>query len=209
MTNAAISCNCCGTTLEVGPSTRFVTCRQCGSRLIVVRTGTATYTEAQGDPDGRRAADPVDTTIAAAGTSVTKTSEAGRAAPLRAGNALQDIGVARPGSNVAAILWVLRNIWRVPIFWFFLIGLLAAIVGGGGNSIAARRTAFVLSGPLLLLTGGWTVFWLGQFSVRGFKKARLMQGWVFAGVTVAVSIGLLIFGAFIVIMMNFAVFYRQ
>jgi hypothetical protein len=41
----SVACNNCGAALEVGPSTRFVTCTYCSSQLEVHRTGAAAYTE--------------------------------------------------------------------------------------------------------------------------------------------------------------------
>lgn len=41
----ALRCNHCGAPLEVGPSTRFLTCQFCHSELAVKHTGSAAYTE--------------------------------------------------------------------------------------------------------------------------------------------------------------------
>jgi hypothetical protein len=41
----SISCNHCGANLDVSPSTQFVTCKFCGSRLAIRRTESSTYTE--------------------------------------------------------------------------------------------------------------------------------------------------------------------
>ncbi|HSJ02468.1 MAG TPA: hypothetical protein VK956_08450 [Verrucomicrobium sp.] len=41
----SLRCNHCGAPLEVGASTRFVTCQFCHSQLAVKHSGSATYTE--------------------------------------------------------------------------------------------------------------------------------------------------------------------
>ena len=41
----SLSCNNCGAPLEVPSTANFLTCRYCGSRLVVRRTETAHYTE--------------------------------------------------------------------------------------------------------------------------------------------------------------------
>jgi predicted RNA-binding Zn-ribbon protein involved in translation (DUF1610 family) len=40
-----IACNSCGAPLEVTTTTKFVTCRHCGTKLSIQRTDTATFTE--------------------------------------------------------------------------------------------------------------------------------------------------------------------
>src|SRR5687768_15995063 len=40
-----VDCNECGTPLEIGKDTRFVTCGKCASRLSVVRSHNAVYTQ--------------------------------------------------------------------------------------------------------------------------------------------------------------------
>jgi DNA-directed RNA polymerase subunit RPC12/RpoP len=41
----SLSCNNCGAPVEVTPTTNYLTCAHCGSRLAVKRTETAHYTE--------------------------------------------------------------------------------------------------------------------------------------------------------------------
>lgn len=41
----SLSCNNCGAPIEVAPTTNYLTCAHCGSRLAVKRTETAHYTE--------------------------------------------------------------------------------------------------------------------------------------------------------------------
>lgn len=40
-----VSCNRCGTALDVPPGVRFITCTQCGARLEVRQTGNVAYTQ--------------------------------------------------------------------------------------------------------------------------------------------------------------------
>ncbi len=42
----SLSCNNCGAPVDVTPTTNYLTCAHCGSRLAVKRTETAHYTEA-------------------------------------------------------------------------------------------------------------------------------------------------------------------
>jgi hypothetical protein len=41
----SLQCNKCGAEIEVSADTRFATCAHCGSKLAVVRTASAAYTE--------------------------------------------------------------------------------------------------------------------------------------------------------------------
>ena len=41
----SLQCNNCGADIEVSSETRFATCAHCGSKLTVVRTASAAYTE--------------------------------------------------------------------------------------------------------------------------------------------------------------------
>jgi predicted phage tail protein len=41
----SLQCNNCGADIEVSAQTRFATCAHCGSKLAVVRTASAAYTE--------------------------------------------------------------------------------------------------------------------------------------------------------------------
>lgn len=45
MKTESLQCNNCGAEIEVSSSTRFATCGHCGSKLAVVRTASAAYTE--------------------------------------------------------------------------------------------------------------------------------------------------------------------
>jgi hypothetical protein len=45
MTLVPVSCQNCGASLEVGESTRYVTCQFCQTQLAVQNTGTAIFTE--------------------------------------------------------------------------------------------------------------------------------------------------------------------
>jgi len=52
----SLNCNRCGTALEVGPTTNFVTCSQCGTRLAVKRTASSAFTEEADDAPLRQIA---------------------------------------------------------------------------------------------------------------------------------------------------------
>lgn len=41
----SVNCNSCGAPLEVGATTKFVTCVHCGSRLAIKRTASSAFTE--------------------------------------------------------------------------------------------------------------------------------------------------------------------
>src|SRR5438045_1138192 len=58
MTTLSVNCNSCGAPLTIGPSTNFVTCNLCGSKLVVRRTGSATFTETATGPAASPAAGP-------------------------------------------------------------------------------------------------------------------------------------------------------
>lgn len=204
----ALNCNECGAPLEVAAGTKFVTCRQCGTRLTVVQTTTSLFTEIQEHSPSLLMAGSPHTTIRAAGASAAMHTAPELTMPLPCGRTADRPGQQRGPAFVASAFARFRGIWRVPFFWLCLSGFLTAIAASS-DTIETRRTAIVLGGPLLLLTGGWTVFWLGQSSFRGFQKGSAIQGWVLAAVTVASSIGLLVLGAFIVTIMGFAMFYRQ
>lgn len=208
MSTSALNCNHCGATLEVGPGTKFVTCRHCGTRLLVVQTATSLCTEAQGTSPGQQKVESPDTAITTGGASIKEHGQYENAPPEFGEPHIVRLGQSRAAQHFAPILAGCRRFWRVPIFWFCLIGFFTA-GATGSNSIETRRTAIVLGGPLLLLTGGWTVIWLGHLSWRRFRKVRPAQGWVLTGLTGVLLIGLLVLGFFVFMLMGFALFWKS
>lgn len=195
-----LNCNGCGAILEVARGTRFVTCRQCGVHLTVVETETSLYTELQATSVQPVAAEQAIT----AATPPTERNEEQPLPPSLSDPVINGEPEAISATQRAPITW--RHFWRWPIFWLCLIGFMTASAAGS-NTVDTRRTAVVLGGPLLLLTGAWTVVWLGRMTWH--KKTSPGHGLILMVVTGVVMIGLLVLGFFVIALIPFALFWKS
>lgn len=103
---------------------------------------------------------------------------------------------------------LLARLARTPFLWFG-VAVLALIVGLNATTIDTRRATMVVAGPLLLVTTGWLVVWLGLSSRRYLRGDRKVFGWIRVLLTVAAALGFLALAFFVLVMINFALFWRS